>query len=390
MPPSSIKCPTGKIINPKTGRCVNRTGKIGQEILNSKAGKAEKKSSTKKKTPSSKKQKTDKTQSKKKPATPKPKPPSKKKLAKEKKPKNSTSKKKPTKHHHKKTSQKQKNPKYVSEEIAYKHAIQVMSESNKVKNVQQAISLIKTAASQFRKSVECNGRVHLDYAKWFEFIQTHSNLGSICAFLKKGYIIVKVVDDNNKFVTFCTWSGYFHNNDDVLVQQLLECERSGSKVVVIPISLITITDKKFETSTWQERFENSKIYRNPHANMLIINTELKEMEWFEPHGFSNEYINTVKMCNFLTSVPTLSKYKLIEPDVTCPALQGVGKDPTLTMDHCVNGGYCVVYSVLYAHLKILVPHATTKEITTALDKLPLVDMQTLLTKYARLQEVVLF
>jgi hypothetical protein len=37
------KCPKGKILNPKTGRCVNKDGKIGQEILkNKKDGKPKK------------------------------------------------------------------------------------------------------------------------------------------------------------------------------------------------------------------------------------------------------------------------------------------------------------------------------------------------------------
>jgi len=39
-----VKCPAGKIINPESGRCVNRDGKKGKEILKSR----KKKSSTKK------------------------------------------------------------------------------------------------------------------------------------------------------------------------------------------------------------------------------------------------------------------------------------------------------------------------------------------------------
>jgi hypothetical protein len=39
-----VKCPAGKIINPKSGRCVDRDGKKGKEILRSRR----KKSSTKK------------------------------------------------------------------------------------------------------------------------------------------------------------------------------------------------------------------------------------------------------------------------------------------------------------------------------------------------------
>jgi hypothetical protein len=39
-----VKCPAGKIINPKSGRCVDRDGKKGKEILKSR----KKKSSTKK------------------------------------------------------------------------------------------------------------------------------------------------------------------------------------------------------------------------------------------------------------------------------------------------------------------------------------------------------
>jgi hypothetical protein len=31
------KCPAGKIVNPKTDRCVSKTGKIGQELLNKKS-----------------------------------------------------------------------------------------------------------------------------------------------------------------------------------------------------------------------------------------------------------------------------------------------------------------------------------------------------------------
>ena len=42
------KCPEGKIINPATGRCVSKTGKIGRELLNSKKSAKKSKKSAKK------------------------------------------------------------------------------------------------------------------------------------------------------------------------------------------------------------------------------------------------------------------------------------------------------------------------------------------------------
>ena len=45
------KCPKGKVVNPKTGRCVKRDGALGKKIV------AAKKSSKKAKTPSRKSRK---------------------------------------------------------------------------------------------------------------------------------------------------------------------------------------------------------------------------------------------------------------------------------------------------------------------------------------------
>ena len=48
-----VKCPAGKIINPASGRCVDRDGKKGKEILKSlKRKSSPKKSSPKKSSPS--------------------------------------------------------------------------------------------------------------------------------------------------------------------------------------------------------------------------------------------------------------------------------------------------------------------------------------------------
>ena len=50
---STKKCPVGKIMNPKSGRCVDRDGKKGKEILKSlKKKSSPKKSSPKKSSPS--------------------------------------------------------------------------------------------------------------------------------------------------------------------------------------------------------------------------------------------------------------------------------------------------------------------------------------------------
>ena len=143
-----------------------------------------------------------------------------------------------------------------------------------------------------------------------------------------------------------------------------------------------------------------------HANMLLINRELKSYEWFEPNGhFSNDLIEhqsneatkdfiktNLKVELFLKlKAPSLlkipSSYKFLQPYDEC--LYSIGPQAKAnTPEHCVNGGYCLAFSTLYAHLRFLAPEAAPTATVRVLTELPKEEILHLILHYIGWQNAI--
>jgi hypothetical protein len=133
-----------------------------------------------------------------------------------------------------------------------------------------------------------------------------------------------------------------------------------------------------------------------HANMLFINRKLKTIEWFEPHGvyddskaktpqiraewtdFRNWIFRELK---FILDLPN---YSIDEPYEECGLF---GPQARAKEDKkCPIGGFCVTYSTIYAHLRILAPGSSSQETVKSLQKLSPSQNLDLVQRYIRWQE----
>ena len=95
-----------------------------------------------------------------------------------------------------------------------------------------------------------------------------------------------------------------------------------------------------------------------HANILLIDTEFKRVELFEPHGYkskdstvegiSSAYYNKVKAVKHF--------FKKILPDFQFVNTVDIINRPSFQANFDAHGGYCVTWSILYAHYRILNPN----------------------------------
>jgi len=146
-----------------------------------------------------------------------------------------------------------------------------------------------------------------------------------------------------------------------------------------------------------------------HANMLLINRQLKSYEWFEPNGhFSAELgkiqsgeskhsIETsLELESFLkTKAPQLlnipSTYKFLLPYEECLySLGPQAKADADMLEHCAGkgGGYCLAFSTIYAHLRFLAPEATPAETVRGLTDLTNREILHLVVHYIGWQNAV--
>jgi hypothetical protein len=98
-----------------------------------------------------------------------------------------------------------------------------------------------------------------------------------------------------------------------------------------------------------------------HQNALIINKRLRTYERFEPQHKQNtahvdEYLNSAQFRKHLPD----RDYKYISVDESCPYFGPQAKQDKA--HHCPQGGYCVVFSMMYLHLRLLMPLSTPSEV----------------------------
>jgi len=100
-----------------------------------------------------------------------------------------------------------------------------------------------------------------------------------------------------------------------------------------------------------------------HANMLLINRNLKEIERFEPHGGETTVYNVNSMDAFFKNFADQLGYSYINPLDYCP----LGPQSREAVDTeirrlCVALGYCVAWATMYTLLRLLNPEYSREEV----------------------------
>jgi hypothetical protein len=179
-------------------------------------------------------------------------------------------------------------------------------------------------------------------------------------------------------------------NDQIVAQGRLPALMARGGALVAKISINTIGK------------------RDSHANILLIRPDLRTIEWFEPHGRKSiEFLREHDLysggraqlalrrlfsdANAAASLLGLDKsYRVIEPYEECRTLtRGPQARQHPNEATCTNGGFCVTYSTLYAHLRCLAPQASPAATVRSLDVLDGKDMLTLVLHYLGWQEAAL-
>jgi len=102
---------------------------------------------------------------------------------------------------------------------------------------------------------------------------------------------------------------------------------------------------------------NVQLITFSHANVILINNKEKQIEFFEPHGYKTEestlegikgaYFGKAKAVNkFMNKV--LPGYKFIN-------VSELFKQEGFQMKYDARHGYCVTWSILYIHYRLLNP-----------------------------------
>jgi len=119
-----------------------------------------------------------------------------------------------------------------------------------------------------------------------------------------------------------------------------------------------------------------------HANVIIIDSDLKRVEIFEPHGYKNKYSNTYEsVSKYHNKIDLLRLYfKKILPEYTLVNVVNYIKDISFQAKYDARSGYCVTWSTLYAHYRILNPKIKISDLLKYLYKK--INLN-LLLRYAR-------
>jgi len=103
---------------------------------------------------------------------------------------------------------------------------------------------------------------------------------------------------------------------------------------------------------------NSLLTSLAHANVLLIDNELKNIEFFEPHGYKK---NQSTLDGFSKAYNKKNKlvrlfFQKILPDYKFINVNDYFKKEGFQMKHDARNGYCVTWSLLYVHYRLLNPN----------------------------------
>lgn len=121
-----------------------------------------------------------------------------------------------------------------------------------------------------------------------------------------------------------------------------------------------------------------------HANLLFIDKQKQEYERFEPNGSSNwerfAWVDSVLAQKLPEHLPP--DYEFMMTPETCPQIGPQLKAGMPTEGKCQKeGGYCVVFSTLCAHLRMMNPNLSGAEIYSAWMELSSTELMDLIQRY---------
>ena len=196
---------------------------------------------------------------------------------------------------------------------------------------------------QYHPTTECWGR-GLNLNRWIIYLIAHSTNIRTCPL---PILPNENSDVNFSNITFRELEGKdkfeYHVNDRIaLAKTIRNCK---SRIIALDIRL------------------DSDVHRAAHANVLILDLVDKTYELFDPNGglhpfFKGETQNSFqKVLKSMALRRTLfqdpGKWKFIATDEVCPNFGPQAKQAHAKDDSCVDGGFCMVYSIMYAHLRLL-------------------------------------
>jgi hypothetical protein len=243
-----------------------------------------------------------------------------------------------------------------------------------------ALQYLLNIVANFPRTKLCTGLT--EWKKWFEYL----------------------LKEEQFHPSVCTGKGLYFEMTNNKVQT---APSQGEKKIKDMMNKInqqtkqTLTDKKCTNSNLIIPL-NVLFYNQPgqttgsgHANMIMINRDRQEYEWFEPVGFHEDISAITTMRDFVKtdlrvflSIP--KKYKFVNSygDECSIALgpQHPHVEIKLDEEECKNGGYCITYSTLYAHLRMLAPDCSPEESTQALMDLSPKILKNLVLRYVGWQE----
>jgi hypothetical protein len=185
--------------------------------------------------------------------------------------------------------------------------------------------------------------------------------------LNAGQVVIEVhaMDDHNGHVYYVP-IGVTTSN---LKRALLRCKQP---IAVMTLALIPIVANTAG-----------------HQNALIVNKATRTYERFEPHGSVSSVTRQIDAfmdsAEFRKYLPE-ADYTYIPPSEVCPA---IGPQTADTPLHCKIGGFCVVYSTMYLHLRLLLPYSTPEQVYDMWLRLtPRKLTETIIRYYGWMEEVV--
>ena len=118
-----------------------------------------------------------------------------------------------------------------------------------------------------------------------------------------------------------------------------------------------------------------------HANIIIIDSKFKKIEIFEPHGYKKKYSDTYEsVSKYHNKIDLLKIYfKKILPKYRLVNIVNHVKNKSFQSRYDARSGYCVTWSTLYAHYRILNPKV---KVSKLLHYLKIKIKKNLLLRYA--------
>lgn len=148
---------------------------------------------------------------------------------------------------------------------------------------------------------------------------------------------------------------YFRSVEDSFIEVNIVTKKIKPYYISLEEYIINIKqslDKRYVPITI-----NIQLPTHSHANIILIDNELKNIEYFEPHGYKKEestlesvpnaYYNKLKIIqNFFSKI--LPDYKFINTS-------DYFKKQGFQMKYDARHGYCVTWCIIYVHYRLLNP-----------------------------------